>query len=313
MFKKIISVLFLGFVFLNGAEITLEDMQKYEQYKSMIADVSNPSNENKQIKTQNISNMIQLESNDTVNVIDSEQVKLKNLFLYDKKSIELKRFADNFFANKNPLDMNVIPTSNNYILNNGDTIMINTYGVKSSKNYELKVDNNGNINIPNIGLLKIVSLSLAEAKTLITNTISKAFPNTKVIVDISGYSSIQVVLAGNIKVPGIYNLSSFSTIKDAIIAAGGVQDYGSYRQIDLVRNGKVVFNFDLYKLITEKNNLQDITLRSGDRLMVGFAKKIINLSGKVKNEAIFELTENETFEDLMKYSGGFRFDATKES
>ena len=296
----VVSILF-------GANISMEDMQKYQQYKTLIDDKSVIDKPEKDIKEA-------IAENNIDDKIDKEiKNKVENLFKYDQENIELKRYGESFFQNKNLINSTLIPTSNNYMLNNGDTIFINTYGSKKNKIYELKVDNNGNISIPNIGLIKIGSLKLSEVKTVISNIITKSFPKTKVIVDISGYSSIQVVVTGNVKVPGIYNLNSFSTIKDALITANGLLDIGSYRDIDVIRGGKKIYTFDLYKLLNKTKNTNDITLRSGDIVAVNFTKKSISLSGKVKYQAIYELRDKESFQDLMKYSGGFSFDATKNS
>ncbi|MEA3290257.1 MAG: SLBB domain-containing protein, partial [Campylobacterota bacterium] len=281
-------------------------MQKYEQYKSLIDDKNIDQKSAKEIKTEVAVNNIKATNGEV-------KATVKNLFKYGYENIKLNRYGQSFFQNKNILNNTLIPTSNNYILNNGDTIYINTYGTKNTKTYELKIDNNGNINIPDIGLLKVASLSFAEAKTVVTNTITKAFPRTKVIVDISGYSSIQVVVTGNVKVPGIYNLSSFSTIKDALINANGLLEVGSYRDINVVRNGKKIYTFDLYKLLTSADKQNDILLRSGDIITVNFTKKSLTLTGKVKNQAIYELKDKESFQDLLRYSGGFSYDATKNS
>jgi len=308
---------------LFGASISLEDMQKYQQYKSMLDNGAGGSSTQKVVKQDVIKNNIEQNSMDQ-NMIDNtmetkESVdqnsteEYNNIFKYDQKDKPLKRYGENFFKNKNQLNSALVPTSNNYILHSGDTLFINSYDSKRNDTLELTIDNNGDINLPNLGLLKVGGLKLDEARAIIKNKIVKSKPKTKVIVDISGYSSIQVIITGNVEVPGIYNLSSFSTVKDALMVAGGLLDVGSYRDIDIVRGGKKIYNFDLYKLLNDTNGINDIILQSGDIVSVNFIKKTIYLSGKVKYPAIYELKNGETYKDLLRYSGGFRYDATKDS
>lgn len=295
---------------LNFAEgISPDDIAKYQQYKSLLKHEDFAEKGEKNIVNEAPENNIAKSSRSVKNVSKEG----RNIFQYDYDLGNLKRFGENFFQNKNNVNSGSIPSSDNYTLNNGDTIFINTYGTTESKTYKLKIDNNGNINIPSVGLLKVVSLRLGEAKTVVTDVIQKSFPNTKVIVDISGYSSIQVTVTGNVEVPGIYNLSSFSTIKDALIIANGLLETGSYRSIDLIRGGKVAYTFDLYDLINDTTKSNDVFLRNSDLLVVRFTQKSITFVGKVKNSAIYELKEKESYADLLKYSGGFTYDATPNS
>ena len=49
---------------------------------------------------------------------------------------------------------------------------------------------------------------------------------------------MNVLVTGNAKNPGIYTLTGNSNILHAISAAGGVSEFGSYREINLIRNNK---------------------------------------------------------------------------
>ena len=319
---RVILGIVLVFNILFATGISIEDMQKYQQYKDLLSNNTSNNSGQKAITKEPITNNIVQDNNivdykeqkeiknDTILTIENEE---NNIFKYDQNMKSLTRFGDNFFKNKNQLNSTLVPTSNNYILHSGDTLFINSYDSKRNNTLELKIDNNGDINLPNIGLLKIANLKLADARNIIKNKIIKSKPKTKVIVDISGYSAIQVIITGNVEVPGIYNLSSFSTVKNALSTAGGILSVGSYRDIDIIRAGKKIYNFDLYKLLHNNKSINDIILQSGDIVSVNFTKKSIFLSGKVKYPAIYELKDNETYKDLLSYSGGFSYDATKDS
>ena len=162
---------------------------------------------------------------------------------------ELKRYGSLFFNNKNKINPYSLPTPENYRLTYDDKISVTIYGA-SNDNFSLRVDNNGEILIPKVGKKKIIGLSFEEAKTMIKEEIKIAYPNTtNILVDISKFSSIQILISGLVKSPGIINLSSFSTIKDALLQSGGILNNGSYRTIYLKRGGKIIKTFDLYSLI----------------------------------------------------------------
>ena len=315
--KIILNLLFfINIVFAGG--ISIADMQKYSQYKDILENSNTQQTQTSKVEIQEAKNDIKL---DNINIedkspIDQEDITIevdKNSFKYDTKEIELKRYGANFFLNKNKLESTSIPTSNDYVLKSADILLVNTFGSKHTNSYELTIDNNNNIFIQKIGTVKVGGLKFKDAKLLIIKKIKKSFSNTKVVVDIIKYSTIQVVLSGNVKVPGIYNLSPFSTIKDALMEANGLLDVGSYRDISIIREHKKVYSFDLYKLLLNPKANSDFSLRNNDIVMVNFVHKSIRLYGKVKYPAIYELKDSETFRDLLKYSGGFSYDATKNS
>ena len=238
---RILLTLIFSSIILLSQTISLSDLQKYQEYKTLLDSNTINSSASKSIKMQEVNNNINntistsIEKDTFTQLKDKAAMEVTNPFKYESQSLLLKRYGETFFQNQNTLNPAIIPSSNNYILNNGDKIIINTYEGKNTKTYDLVIDNNGNINLPGLGLMKITSLTLGEAKTLISQKLNEAFPTAKIIVDIGEYSSIQVVVTGNVKVPGIYNLNSFSTVKDALIASNGLLEVGSYRDIDVIR------------------------------------------------------------------------------
>ena len=256
---------------------------------------------------------------------DNEEEIVKNPFVYkmneeiikkiqkDKiknEQKQLQRFGSNFFKNKNKINPYAVPTPDYYVLNSGDVISIHIYGIQNSS-YELSLDRNGNIDFPGIGLLKIGGLKYSEAKKVINAAVLKAFPDSEIIVDIVKYSAIQVTITGNVKYPGLYNLASFSTIKDALIASRGIDDIGSMRDIVLKRAGKDIGTFDLYKLIKYGKDTPDMLLRSGDIIFVPKAKKLVSISGEITIPGIYELKKGEGFDDLLEYASDLTFNASK--
>lgn len=227
------------------------------------------------------------------------------------KSVENNRYASQFFKNKNNIDPYSIPTPQNYILNYADKLSINIFGGQNQK-FNLAISKDGNITIPQVGELKVIGMSFQEAKKLIIDETKKAYPNsTNILVDISEFTSIQVTISGLVNAPGLYNLSSFSTIKDALINSGGILNSGSYRNISLKRDGNILKSFDLYNLVRYGNNSSDMVLKSGDIIIVNPIKTEVTLKGLVNNPAIYELNSNESFKSLFDFASGLDAKANK--
>lgn len=68
---------------------------------------------------------------------------------------------------------------------------------------------------------------------------------------------------GEVLTPGTYALSSFSSVFHALYRAGGVNDIGSLRAIQLVRGGKPIATIDVYDFIMRGKATDDIRLQEG--------------------------------------------------
>ena len=223
----------------------------------------------------------------------------------------MKRYASRFFNNKNKINPYSIPTPENYKINYADKISVTIYGAVN-ENFNLNVDNNGKITIPKIGEKKVIGLSFYETKKMILEEMKVAYPNsTNILVDMSKYSSIQVTVSGLVKNPGIINLSTFSTIKDALISSGGILANGSYRNIVLKRAGKIVKRFDLYSLVRYGDSSSDTFLQNGDVVFVNSLSKKVSLSGDINQPSIYELRKGENFRKLISFASGFKASANK--
>jgi len=222
----------------------------------------------------------------------------------------LKRFGEKFFYNKNTQSSQILAVPEYYTLNVGDIVEVKIFGAEN-KMFELKIDNYGNIDLPILGPIRISGYSVMEAKEFLKKKLSPTYPNSKIGVFVKINSFIQVTLAGFVDAPGVYNLSSLSTVKDLLIAANGFGKIGSMREVYLKRANRVVKIIDFYKLIKNGEVVDTTLLRNGDVVYVPKAKKQISLRGEVAQEAIYELKKSENLKDLLNYCGGLKPSASK--
>jgi protein involved in polysaccharide export with SLBB domain len=211
-----------------------------------------------------------------------------------------------------------IPAPVGYILGPDDQIIISVYGFSEQK-YNLTINKSGEIYIPNVGPLFISGLSIEEAtqkiKSTLASTIYKAINSgkTKVQVSLGKIRSIRVTVIGQAKKPGTYTVSSLTTLYNILYLCGGPTPMGSYRDIEIIRGNSLNRTADLYDFLINGNEKDNIILQEGDVIRIPYYKNRVVLSGNVKREGKFEMLDNETFNDLLKYSGGFTDNAFRGS
>ena len=209
-----------------------------------------------------------------------------------------------------------IPAPAGYVLGPDDELIISVYGY-SEKKYNLTINELGEIYIPNVGPIYLNGLSIEEAsqkiKAKLASTIYRAINTgkTKVVVTLGKIRSIRVTVIGQAKKPGTYTVSSLTTLYNILYLCGGPTSMGSYRDIEVIRGNQLKKRADLYDFLVDGNQKDNIILQEGDVIRIPYYKKRVTLSGNVKREGKFELLENQTFKDLLRYSGGFTDNAYK--
>jgi protein involved in polysaccharide export with SLBB domain len=225
------------------------------------------------------------------------------------KDINNTLFGSNFFdvMQTSFMPINEPNLDSSYILDFGDVLEIQLTGQKDQiDNYSINRD--GSINLPDIGRLNLSGLSLNDASKLIKAKVSSAFIGTEAYVSLKNIRDINVLIVGNAYNPGIYTLNGNSNMLHAISMAGGINDIGSYRDINLIRSGKVIDTLDIYEvLVFGKYNFSS-GLRSGDSIVVGPIGKRVSIESGVMRLATYEIKSNETFDDLLKFANGFSKD-----
>ena len=93
--------------------------------------------------------------------------------------------------------------------------------------------------------------------------------------------SINVFIAGEVRKPGNYSVSALSTLSQTIYIAGGLSDAGSFRSVQLKRQGKTITSFDIYDLLLFGDNSGDVRLQNGDVVFVPVAGAQATISGAV--------------------------------
>lgn len=222
-----------------------------------------------------------------------------------------KIFGEELFNNPNmTFEPNLnIPTPPNYQLGPNDQLVIDIYGY-SQADYHLTVSNEGSINIPYIGLVYVNGLTMEEASRRIKAKLSTVYSaintgKTSVQVSLGRIRSIKVTIMGEAIKPGTYTLPSLATVFNALYASGGPNQNGSFRDIEVIRNSKVVDTMDVYDFLMTGDQSHNIRLQDQDIIRIPVYQDRVQIMGQVKRPGIYEMKPEETLQNLITYAGGF--------
>lgn len=245
----------------------------------------------------------------------------------DNKNIDIKKskvFGFDFFQNpKISFAPNVnMPTPENYIVGTGDELIIDVWGA-AENSFSQKIDNQGNINLNMIGKIRVGGLNFNEVKTKINSALRQIYSGisasegsyNKVYtsVSIGNVRTVKVNIIGEVQVPGTYSLNALSTLLNALYACGGPTETGSFRDIQLIRNGNKIATFDVYNFLLKGSQEGNLNLNDQDIIIVPPYKNQVEVKGNVKREGFYEIKDNENLATLIDFFGGFKANAYKDN
>lgn len=200
------------------------------------------------------------------------------------------------------------PVPVGYRVGPGDEVRILLTG-RENQDLTLTIDRSGTIQLPKIGPVSVHGKTLEELRSYIQGIVKEKFIGVESFVSLGELRSISVFLTGESRNPGVYSVSAFSTISQALSVSGGIELSGSLRNIQLIRDGKVVSQFDLYDLMLAGDRSADTQLKSGDVIFVPAIEDRIAVTGAVVRPGVYELEGPNSLQDILKLAGGLRAEA----
>ena len=232
---------------------------------------------------------------------------------YDLTVKQKKIFGFKLFHNK---DLNFspslnIPTPQSYVIGSGDQLLLDVYGA-SQQSYDLSVSPEGRVFIPNVGPVQVGGSSIAAATVRINSALGRIYsglngsnPNTFTQLRLGNIRSIKVSMVGELTKPGTYTLPSFATVFNGLYAAGGPNENGAFRKIQVYRDSRLVATVDIYEFLSKGDQSSNITLHDNDVVIVPPVETRVEIIGPVRREGLFEVKPGESLDDLYVYTGGF--------
>jgi len=198
-----------------------------------------------------------------------------------------------------------VPVGPDYIVGVGDRIVLTLWGSVDGK-FELEVNRNGEITLPRVGTVIVAGINYVQLKQVIHALLAKVYKDFELDVNIGKLRMIKVYLVGEVKKPGDYNISSLSTVINALSAAGGPTKNGSLRNIRIKRNGRLLETVDLYDFFLKGDKSRDIRLQSGDTVLVPAIGPVAGIAGNVRVPGIYELKNEKSLRELLSLAQGIR-------
>ena len=220
---------------------------------------------------------------------------------------DLQLFGSDFFSTFQTsfMPINEPNPDSSYTLDNGDVLNIQLIGQEDFIE-TFPISGDGSINIPGIGKLILAGLTLNEASSLIKSRVENIYFGTESFVTLSEIRDVNVLVSGNAKNPGVYTLTGNSNILHALTVSGGVNEFGSFREINLIRNNEVVETLDVYDLLIDGNYNLSKRLRSGDVVFVTSRKNVVTIDGAVKRSAKYEIKDEEYLDSVFRFANGIK-------
>ena len=207
-------------------------------------------------------------------------------------------------------DKSRIKANEDYILGNGDEISINVWGNREVSE-KFVIDGEGGISPTFVGRVYLQGMTLSKAREVLTQKYAKAYgtDNTKVEISLNYYKLIQVNIVGEVLNPGSYTFSAMNSAFNALVAVDGPNQIGSVRNIFIKRDGQTIGELDLYDYLLNPTNSQNVFLYENDFIFVPLQGSIVSIAGAVRRPLKYEMKENESVADLIKYAGGLNENA----
>jgi protein involved in polysaccharide export with SLBB domain len=200
-----------------------------------------------------------------------------------------------------PLDMAPVPPE--YTLGPGDELRIRVWGQVNFQ-ANVRIDRSGDLFLPQVGTVHVAGLPFSQLDAHLRNAIGRVYHNFDMTADVGQIRSLQVYVSGEARRPGLYTVSSLSTLVDALFTSGGPSVQGSMRAIELRRGNTVVTVLDLYNLLIHGDKSGDVKLLSDDVIYIPPVGPQAAVIGSVRTPAIYELAPKETLSDLLASAGG---------
>lgn len=204
-------------------------------------------------------------------------------------------------------------TPQNYRLGPGDEVIIDIWGA-SEDHIRQTISPEGSIMIANLGPVYLNGLTINDANKHIRSAFARKYAGvenaqTDVQLNLGQVRTIQVDILGEVATPGTFRMSPFSTVFHALYRAGGINDIGTLRNVQVMRNGKKIATVDIYDYLFNGKTSGNVRLQEGDVIIVPPYEQLVSIDGNVKRPMYYEIKPDENINTILKYAGGFTGDA----
>jgi polysaccharide biosynthesis/export protein VpsN len=153
-----------------------------------------------------------------------------------------------------------------YVLRPLDPIYVRFSGILDQGDLQLVIDEKGEINLLHLrSPVKAAGLSPSMLEERIEQLYIEGGIYRNVSVNVTMTSKVYYV-QGEVNAPGQFELSSSTTLLQAIAGARGYTPFANKRKITIIRNGRIFGTYNAREI--EKDPSRDVKIESGDVIKV---------------------------------------------
>lgn len=180
------------------------------------------------------------------------------------------------------------------VIHPGDQLSVQVYG-DQTLTQNVTVLNDGTIAYPLIGQVPVAGKTPEQAAAVLRERLLKYVRHPVVTIAISQLAQPNVMVLGDVKNPGKYQLRSDARLSDAIAAAGGLSDQdGNYPNARISDPNGRVTQVNLQKLLRAGDVQADERLGEGDVVYVpGPVQFYVNVTGAVDHPGPIQVNQGD--------------------
>jgi len=199
-----------------------------------------------------------------------------------------------------------------YVLGPGDKVAISIWG-PTEENMAIEIQKDGYIQPTGLPRYHIAGLTVQAAENLLYTKLRTKyyFQRENYELTVTTARTLNVNIVGEVFNSGTFNISAVNTAFNALVAAGGPNNIGSVRKIQLLRAGKKPVTVDVYKFLQNPIISQDLFLAENDFINVPVAQKVVTIKGAINRPFKYELIDNEGLLELINFAGGLKATALR--
>ncbi|MEQ8170374.1 MAG: polysaccharide biosynthesis/export family protein, partial [Candidatus Eremiobacterota bacterium] len=155
------------------------------------------------------------------------------------------------------------------------------------------------------GAIDVRNLTTAQVKDIITAGLKKIIKKPLVNVEVTNFAKLEVYISGEIKTPGKYEVRRNARLMEALVTAG-ITEKSDLQKVSLVKGDKQ-FTVNIKKLLVgeEKDMSKNIRLDSRDIIYVPEINKKVTVTGFVKTPGSYIVSEKlHTVLEAVNAAGG---------
>lgn len=213
-----------------------------------------------------------------------------------------KIYGRSYFGEFNPQELIKGNIPGDYILQEGDQVLFRLWGTLNHDEIITVGEDGFAFLEPFNKQVYLKGMSYRSLRNFMKRTI-RDMAGVQGEMRVIATTSIKVRISGLAQNIGTFPVPPYYSLWQALVMSEGPSYNGSVRNIQLIRNGKVIQSFDLYQYL-HKGKMKEKSLQEGDVIHFNNIGPVVRIEDGVRQPGVYEALEGEKLEQLVEYAGG---------